>query len=666
MVGRRPDVRGFELQDLVGRGGFSTVYRALQPRLNRVVAVKVIDADIQADEDARRRFERECQTMGSLTGHHAVVTVHEVGECVDGQPYIAMELLEGGSLQDRLAEGVLPWPEVVAIGAQVAEALDAAHELGILHRDVKPANVMRDRFGHHKLGDFGIAGLAASAHTTAGAAPATVAYAAPEVLLGKRASTASDVYGLGATLFSLLTGGPAFAAATDESVVPMVMRITQDPLPDIPDGVAPPQLRTLIGQMMAKDPADRPADAASIVSRLKTIEAAHLLGETRASIPSPVVREAEPAAGSKNPDRAAPVDTIPDAAPAAAAGAGGTPSVAAPWDAETDELADATVLRVPAPTGPAALSEEPSPSLAGDAGDGGEGPRAGRVAIGRRARAVAVDVVVLAAALAILAGIILPLGEPRSGATITVRGTGVALDRVDVLSNDFSTTLTVHNDTDDVVRIAIRPNVGQQQYPDGGATVRPAESRTFGVPQLPAGRYDIVTVSSDGTVTRVFDGSDGDGLLEAVPAASLGIGELLLIGVVVAALILAFGWPVPVLWGGVALSMFIAHPTSAWLAARAALALAALLASVVLEVGMRAWRRRTIGEATAGIAVATPEGDRAGTGRLLVRWLAKPLSAIPLFAGYWWPRSQGDDRTWHDRIAHTDFFVEPASEAPPA
>lgn len=661
MVGRRPDVRGFELQDLVGRGGFSTVYRAIQPRLNRVVAVKVIDADIQADEDARRRFERECQTMGSLTGHHAVVTVHEVGECEDGQPYIAMELLEGGSLQDRLAEGVLPWPEVVAIGAQVAEALDAAHELGILHRDVKPANVMRDRFGHHKLGDFGIAGLAASAHTTAGAAPATVAYAAPEVLLGKRASTASDVYGLGATLFSLLTGGPAFAAATDESVVPMVMRITRDPLPELPDAVAPQQLRRLIGQMMAKDPADRPADAASIASTLKTIEAAHLLGETRASIPSPAVSGAE-SAGSTASGRTLP-DTIPDAVPPEATGPGATPSDAVPWEATTDELDDATVLRVPVPTGSAAPVEPPSPPLADDAG---EGARAGRVPLGRRARAVAVDVAVLAAALAIVAGIILPLGEPRSGATIIVRGTSVSLDRTDLLASDFSTTLTVANDTDEVVRIALQPSDDLQLYPEGGATVRPAETRTFGVPQLPAGTYDIVKVRSDGTVTEAFDGSTGDGLLEAIPAASMGIGTLVLGGVVLAALVLAFGWPIPVLWGGVALWSFIAHPTDAWLAARAGYALAALLLSALLEVGMRAWRRRTVGEATAGITVVAPEAARVGLGRLLVRWIAKPLSAIPLFAGYWWPRSQGDDRTWHDRLAGIDFTAEPTHEPPPA
>ncbi|MGN6695926.1 MAG: serine/threonine-protein kinase, partial [Aquihabitans sp.] len=503
MVGRQPEVRGFELQEYIGRGGFSTVYRAMQPRLNRVVAVKVIDADIQADEDARRRFERECQTMGSLTGHHAVVTVHEVGECVDGQPYIAMELLEGGSLQDRLvADRNLPWPEVAAIGSQIAEALDAAHGLGILHRDVKPANIMRDRFDRHKLGDFGIAGLAASAHTTAGAAPATVAYAAPEVLLGKRASAASDVYGLGATLYALLTGGPAFAAETDESVVPMVMRITRDALPELDDAVAPPALRDLLASMMAKDPADRPANAAEVAAALKTVEAAHLLGETQARVP--VGLAAAPASPAPVPAR--------------------EPAPPSSSDDVTEEVVDATVLRVPKPVDRSPVVPVDGPDAAAEGGSTGRGeaPHASR-----RIRAVSVDLLILGALLTILAAVILPMGQPRANANITVSPDTVSVNYGQLRADDFGTTLTVENTSGRTIRLALRLNRDEgAAHPPGGATIADGQTRQFGLPRLAAGSYDIVLFTADGDVVSTFNASDGDGMLDVIEPRDTGIAAV--------------------------------------------------------------------------------------------------------------------------------------------
>jgi serine/threonine protein kinase len=150
-----PVVPGLERPEAIGRGGFGVVYAADEPAFGRRVAVKVLTTRI-GDDEARRGFERECRAMGTLSGHPHIVAVHRGGTTDKGEPYIVMEFMAGGSLADRMAlTGPLAWSEVLEIGILIAGALETAHRAGILHLDVKPANVLMSRFAEPALGDFG-------------------------------------------------------------------------------------------------------------------------------------------------------------------------------------------------------------------------------------------------------------------------------------------------------------------------------------------------------------------------------------------------------------------------------------------------------------------------------------------------------------------------------
>lgn len=270
-----PSIPGFEIIDRIGFGGFATVYRARQPSLDRTVAIKVVHRTRDADDETLRRFRRECQAIGSLTGTPAVMTVFDLGTTAEGDPYLVLEFLDGGSLQDELeASGRFEWPSVVEIARGLATALRAAHRLGILHRDIKPANVLRDSYGNIRLGDFGIAHLAGSSDSTTGDTAMTISYAAPEMLQGKRATPASDFYSLGTLMYTLLNGRPPFSRPDDNSVAAVISRITMEPAPPLPGVVAPRDVAELIEALMAKDRVFRP-DAGTLIARLDAIVTEH-------------------------------------------------------------------------------------------------------------------------------------------------------------------------------------------------------------------------------------------------------------------------------------------------------------------------------------------------------------------------------------------------------
>jgi serine/threonine protein kinase len=184
-----------------------------------------------------------------------------------------MEHMAGGTLADRVAaEGPLPWAEALRVGIRLAEALDAAHAAGVLHRDVKPQNILVSGYGDVKLGDFGISGLVESEAVTVqfGRLPGTLEHAAPEVLAGDRASVASDVYSLASTLYALLTGMPAFRRPTDEMLVQVIQRVIFEEPPDLRPFGVPAVVAATIERGMAKDPAERPATAAAFAALLRT------------------------------------------------------------------------------------------------------------------------------------------------------------------------------------------------------------------------------------------------------------------------------------------------------------------------------------------------------------------------------------------------------------
>src|SRR3954469_10115408 len=220
----------FRLEEQVGSGGMSSVYRAFDPTLERHVAIKLMHRDISNDADQLERFRREARAVAQLNHPH-VVTVIDAGED-DGAPYIVFEYVEGDTLKERIHRlGRLPVAEAVAYAIEIGRALECAHSNKLVHRDVKPQNVLIDSEGRAKVTDFGIArSLEAEGLTATGRVLGTTDYVAPEQALGEPTTAQSDVYSLGICLFEMLTGDVPFKA---DSQVAVAMKHVKDPLPDI-------------------------------------------------------------------------------------------------------------------------------------------------------------------------------------------------------------------------------------------------------------------------------------------------------------------------------------------------------------------------------------------------------------------------------------------------
>ena len=266
-----PVIEGYTELVQVAQGGFGIVYRGRREALDQDVAVKVLSLPNLSERDLDR-FTRECRAAGNLSWHPHVVAVTDSGTTSTGQPYLAMEYLDNGSLADRLvADGPLPWADVVDIGIQVAGALGAAHAAGTLHRDLKPENVLVGHFGEAKLGDFGIAAVEGGARTATGHASYTVTHVAPEILRGQRPDERSDLYGLASTLFTLLTGRTPFAGDDpDEPIATIITRALTEPAPHL-TGIPEP-LADLLEQTLDKDPDHRPQTAQALGEALQQIQ----------------------------------------------------------------------------------------------------------------------------------------------------------------------------------------------------------------------------------------------------------------------------------------------------------------------------------------------------------------------------------------------------------
>jgi serine/threonine-protein kinase len=244
------------------------VFRATDSVLERKVAVKLLSERHASEDEVRARFRREALAAARLSGTPHVITVFDVGEHKE-RPYIVMEYLDGGSVHDRLREGRVPPGQALEWLAQTGIALDRAHSEGVVHRDVKPANLLLDRDGNISVSDFGIASTAGvDTLTLPGTVLGTAGYLSPEQARGEPATAASDRYGLGVVAFELLTGRRPFegdTAATEafahvNAPVPSAETI----YPELPDGVD-----EVLERALAKDPADRPASCSELVRDLR-------------------------------------------------------------------------------------------------------------------------------------------------------------------------------------------------------------------------------------------------------------------------------------------------------------------------------------------------------------------------------------------------------------
>ncbi|SEP91785.1 Serine/threonine protein kinase [Lentzea xinjiangensis] len=277
-----PHIPGLTDLRPLGAGGFATVYRAHQAQLGRDVAVK-IDNRVLVDERDRRRFLREARAAAKLSGHPHVVGVHDANITAWGMPYIVMELCTGGSLADRLDAGGPLHPEQVrALGIKLADALAAAHREGVLHRDIKPGNILVDRYGTPKLADFGLAALLdATGGSTVTRDALSPSYAPPEAFAMAEPTPQADVYSLAATLYTLLAGKPPRPVPWPISSFDQLGEILRRPVAAV-DGV-PAALHDALARALHPD------------ANLRTPSAAQLRDELRDPLRQPTVPVAPPA-----------------------------------------------------------------------------------------------------------------------------------------------------------------------------------------------------------------------------------------------------------------------------------------------------------------------------------------------------------------------------------
>src|SRR5256884_1010651 len=271
----------YEITGLLGSGGMGEVYRARDTRLERTVAIKILPAHLSSDPLRKQRFEREAKTISSLNHPH-VCTLHDVGS-QDGVEYLVMECVEGETLARRLEKGALPLEQGLKCGAEIADGLDEAHRSGVVHRDLKPGNIMLTATGA-KLLDFGLAKevvpLANGATITAAAQSSPVTeegtiigtfqYMSPEQVEGKELDGRSDIFSLGAVLYEMVTGQRAFQGQSQLSVASAILEKEPAPISTVKP-LTPPALDHAIRRCLAKDPEERWQTARDVGLELKWI-----------------------------------------------------------------------------------------------------------------------------------------------------------------------------------------------------------------------------------------------------------------------------------------------------------------------------------------------------------------------------------------------------------
>jgi len=287
-------VGAYEILDLLGAGGMGEVYRARDTRLDRTVAIKILQGHLALDDEIRQRFEREARIVSSLNHPH-ICTLFDVGH-QDGMDYLVMEHLEGESMADRLARGPMPLPDLLKTAVEVADALDRAHRQGLTHRDLKPGNIMLTKSGA-KLLDFGLARAAPPSRsmsdlssptmsrpiTAEGTIVGTFQYMAPELLEGREADARSDIFSFGAVLYEMATGRRPFEGRSQASLIAAILKETPRPISALVP-LSPPALDRVVARCLEKDPDDRWQTARDLLLELKWIGEAG----SRAGVPAPI------------------------------------------------------------------------------------------------------------------------------------------------------------------------------------------------------------------------------------------------------------------------------------------------------------------------------------------------------------------------------------------
>ncbi len=287
----------YEIVGELGHGAMGVVYKARDPLIDRTVAIKTIDLDMSREESEafERRFYREAKSAGRLN-HSNIVTIHDVGK-TDAVAYIAMEFLPGQSLREILDSGVVLPPEKIAdIAAQVADGLAYAHENSIVHRDVKPPNIMVLDSGLVKITDFGIALLPAGSRTMAGTVFGSPKYMSPEQVAAGDVDGRADIYSLGAVLYEMLTGLPPFAGGDLNAVLTQVINVAP-PAPSSRNKSIAPAFDYIVARAMAKNRDDRYGSALAMASDLRNFRDLQL--------PGVVSNERDSATTAKTPDTSA-------------------------------------------------------------------------------------------------------------------------------------------------------------------------------------------------------------------------------------------------------------------------------------------------------------------------------------------------------------------------
>ena len=267
MVGRT--ISHYKILSEVGRGGMGIVYKAEDEKLKRPVALKFLAAHLLKDEEARKRFDREAKAAAALS-HPNICTVHEIDE-IDGQTFIAMEFVEGESLDKRIEQGPLKIPEALDIAQQIATGLEAAHKKKIVHRDIKPGNVIVDAEGHVTIVDFGLALLTEGSKlsqldTTVG----TAAYMSPQQIQGMKVDHRTDIWALGCVLYEMICGQRPFKGVYDKALLYEIVNEGQQPLTGLRTGV-PVELEWVVGKCLAKTPDERYQDVNNLLVDLRAV-----------------------------------------------------------------------------------------------------------------------------------------------------------------------------------------------------------------------------------------------------------------------------------------------------------------------------------------------------------------------------------------------------------